>query len=565
MDSIKTALFQKLMHDKNYAEISRLSGMIHNESIVITEYAGSEPRLFKRDGKTHLLCPKDIDTVMESGVARAIETGEIFDDADAVDRHADFIQRTMLPLNAMGNSNVEEPKKMKIVIASVIGRMNPDGHVELSESDMERGSDVVKDIMHHHHHNDFGGHHVGDICAKHIGCGDHMHMPIDIRRDMFSLSKEIDSIADVDDLEENELEPSDIDFDDIKDKDEGMEEPRDNSVDDDDDDIDENNDDKDDDEDDESKSSEPDDDKNDNEEHVQESAKTTKRRLKSAFVLALITGGLSVLGLQHITLIELLCVVGMTTPAAYAMQNLFRSKREAEKISMEVLRLISRISRILLSDIDNERDERKATLKLKTYVGNLATECMYLDHQLKKRDDAKCVRNLMLRCESISRKLKSGLHSIDKKELESFLEAMKDVSEMLTGKPLDYIADKKTVNEYLSREVYCAKVVQEGVTLLKQPRRLKAIGREIVNYIPSQIMQVQDTHDQMVLVGYVSSQLEKVDFYLNCLDTDDGRYIVPHDKNYLLALQKELTDLLQRIMRLNPIVKYDRIWKPGIR
>ena len=360
MDSIKTALFKKLMHDKNYAEISRMGEVLHNRELVITEYDGSEPRLFKRDDETHLLCPHDIDMVMESGIARAIETGEIFDDADSVDRHADFIQKTMLPLNAMANSNVDEPKKMKIVIASVIGRMNPDGHVELSSNDMERGADVVKDMMHHHHHHDFGGNNIGDICSKHIGCHDHMHMPIDIRRDMFSLSKEIDSIADIDDLEESELEPSDIDFDDVKTKDEGMEEQRDNSIDDDDED--------------ESESSESDDNNTDNEEHV-----------------------------------------------------------------------------------------------------------------------------------------------------------------------------------------------QEGVTLLKQPKRLKAIGREIINYIPSQIMQIQDSHDQMVLVGYVSSQLEKVDFYLNCLDTDDGRYVVPHNKEYLLSLQKELTDLLQRILRLNPVVKYERIWKPGIR
>ena len=471
MDSIKTALFQKLVHDKKYDELSRMCGVIHgnSEKLVITEYAGSEPRLFKRDDEINLLCPVEMDAVMESGVARAIETGEIFDDADAVDRHADFIQKTMLPMNAIANANVEEPKKMKIVVASVIGRMNPDGRVELSGSDMDRGADVVKDIMaHHHHHGDFGGNHLGDICSKHIGCDGHMSMPLNIRKDMFSLSKEIDSIADIDDLEENELEPSDIDFDDIKTKDEGMEEQRDYSVDDDDDDE------KDTDETDDEKDSDDDD------ETVQEGSFTPAIGNLMNQVMQIVGDAFEFFG-------------GSFVPK-FMMQS-----KENKDVEIDVVANGANI---------------EVTPK---YKG--------IPDYMKKR---------------------KGL------AVSRAVNAIVEVA-------------KEFLQEHLSQQQAKPAMATESVTIFKQPRRLKALGREIVSYIPTQIMQVQDTHDQMVLVGYVASQLEKVDFYLNCLDTDDGRYIVPHDKNYLLTLQKELTDLLQRIMKLNPIVKYDRVWKPGIR
>lgn len=472
MDSIKTALFKKLVHDKNYDELSRLCGVIHSDSekLVITEYAGSEPRLFKRDDEINLLCPSEMDTVMESGVARAIETGEIFDDADAVDRHADFIQKTMLPLNAMANANVEEPKKMKIIVASVIGRMNPDGHVELSEGDMERGADLVKDIMHHHHHHgDFGGNHMGDICSKHIGCDGHMGMPLNIRRDMFSLSKEIDSIADIDDLEESELEPSDIDFDDIKTKDEGLEEQRDYSVEDDDDD-----------DDDKDESSENHEEHDDDEETVQE---------------------------------------GSFTPAIGNLMN------QVMQIVGDAFEFFggSFVPKFLMQSKANPDVE----INVVANGANIEVTPQYkgIPDYMKKR---------------------KGL------SISNAVNAVVEVA-------------KNFLSEHLPQQAAKPTMATESVTIFKQPRRLKALGREIVSYIPTQIMQVQDTHDQMVLVGYVASQLEKVDFYLNCLDTDDGRYIVPHDKNYLLTLQKELTDLLQRIMKLNPIIKYDRVWKPGIR
>ena len=63
-----------------------------------------------------------------------------------------------------------------------------------------------------------------------------------------------------------------------------------------------------------------------------------------------------------------------------------------------------------------------------------------------------------------------------------------------------------------------------------------------------------------MLAGYCSAKLELVDFYLNCIDTQDPRYLVPHNKQYLTQMQTELNDLLKRILQIKPINKYDRIW-----
>lgn len=535
MNTVYTELFQKLLHEKRFAELSKAASILHPDrgDLVIEEYDGDAPRLFKRNVETYVLCPYKLDVVQESGISRAIETGEIFDDADRVENHADFLQKTIMPMNAMANHGCCEPKKMKIVISGVIGKIGPDGSVSLDTTDMDNGAACIKDLM---------GCRPGEIestCDRHLGLTPHEHpmghahgpmeydhtsLPLDVRRDIHDVTKEIDDLLDVSDLSEDELN-----FDDLEDV----------EWDDDDDDDDEEHD--------ENKEYDEDDD----DENVQEAARTTKRRWKESFLGSLIgvgmLVGLDVLFGVPLTVLEALAVVGVATPLSFTLSNVFSSSHELVKVSNEVLQLISEISETLISDPSN--DER--TLKqLKKNVRNLRTECGYLMNQVHSRREFNAVKKLALESEAFYGTLKHDYGKIDPKLVTKFIEAMQEAAEVITGKPLKDIGKEEAVSE--------------AVTIMRQPKRLKTLGREIIGYVPTQIMQVQDTHDQMVLAGYVSSQLEKVDFYLNCLDVDDGRYIVPHDKQYLLQMQKDLTDLLQRILRLNPIVKYDRIWKPGI-
>ena len=105
---------------------------------------------------------------------------------------------------------------------------------------------------------------------------------------------------------------------------------------------------------------------------------------------------------------------------------------------------------------------------------------------------------------------------------------------------------------------------QEGF-LTKKPKKLKPIPiRDIVSYITIEIGAIQDSNDQAMLSGYTCSKLELVDFYLNVIDTQDERYIVPHDRNYLIAGQKQLNDLLTQILRIRPINRNDRVWRVNV-
>lgn len=98
----------------------------------------------------------------------------------------------------------------------------------------------------------------------------------------------------------------------------------------------------------------------------------------------------------------------------------------------------------------------------------------------------------------------------------------------------------------------------------KKPKKLKPIPRDIISYITIELNDIQDVNDQAMLSGYTCSKLELVDFYLNCIDTQDDRYIVPHTKSYLTQMQGELNKLLAAILKVKPINRNDRVWRVNV-
>lgn len=107
------------------------------------------------------------------------------------------------------------------------------------------------------------------------------------------------------------------------------------------------------------------------------------------------------------------------------------------------------------------------------------------------------------------------------------------------------------------------KFEQEGF-LLKKPKKLKPIPRDIVAYITSEMNAIRDANDQAMLSGYTCSKLELVDFYLNIIDTNDTRYVVPHSRDYLVQMQNDLNRLLTQILQIKPINRNDRVWKANV-
>ena len=134
----------------------------------------------------------------------------------------------------------------------------------------------------------------------------------------------------------------------------------------------------------------------------------------------------------------------------------------------------------------------------------------------------------------------------------------------------DFLPDEDIIDYEISAEEECGDLdtklgyKQEGF-ISKKPKQLKPIEmRSIIAYITTEKNAIRDTKDQSMLASYTCAKLETCDFYLSCIDMNDGRYIVPHDRASLIRYQSDLNRLLTEILKLKPVDKEDRVWKVDI-
>ena len=144
-----------------------------------------------------------------------------------------------------------------------------------------------------------------------------------------------------------------------------------------------------------------------------------------------------------------------------------------------------------------------------------------------------------------------------------------DVKNIQSVKPEDTVAvgdydvvdvdNEPNTDEEVEEGCKCDEPIQEG--FFNRPKKLKPISRDIIQYVNEQIRMISTSRDQAMLASYVSNKLEFVDFYITVIDTHDDRFIVPHTRDYLTNMQNDLNRLLNQILHVQPVNKYDRVWK----
>ena len=464
------------MHNKKYAaitEFAKINNDDRDESIIVNEYFGDEPRLMIRDKEIHILCPKEMSIVQENGIADSIANGTIFDDASLLNDQADYMQRTILPMNAIANKHGIEPKKIRVLITGVMGRINDDGNIEISLNDMENGKNFLHDVT-----SGTGCEHVNKMCDHYLGIKNntdrmegHCSLPLDVRRDIYDLTKEIDSITDVspeDEVTDEDFDPLGTKYDmneieTLHESSEPMEEEDDEK-----DDIDESESESTEDTEDEETESEPEED--------EEESETTDDD----------------------------------------------DEEEVEE------------------DEDNEEEESEVEDDDSALDNESEEEDKKNKKSKKKKEDDEVEDD-----------------EIEEEEPEEDIDEEEDKPKKRSNKKKkdDDEEEEEEIDEEEIEEMYYDESFRD-----RHPKRLKPIPRDIISYITIEMNAIKDSNDQAMIAGYCSAKLELVDFYLNCIDTQDNRYIVPHNKQYLVQMQTELNDLLKRILQIKPINKFDRIW-----
>ena len=529
MSSQRVDIVTQLLQNKNYDVISEYASIDHADKgkLIVSEYCGRSVRAYKdAEGNTRVMCPKNMDTIQEGHVANAIANGTIFDDADEVSRNAEMIEGTALPINGIINRGMDMPKHIRPMIAIVIGRMGEDGKFD-TEGGRTNGINFVKDLC-------CKDKDINDVCDNYLEKEPDEYYGHELGHEIHAMKPEVENIRDVD-YEDSISDDDMVDSYDGYDMEELESDPEDRDKDDDG--VEENDEDKDE----ESSDDESDDDEDNDAENFEGEDAEEEEMTQEAGNPYINTKSVSILykrwstknGEQYKPIAKFWDIVEKHVKASklqgygtdwtgYGTDFLYGIIFKNGNIPKEVIDDVKKA----FPDMKVDNSFSIPSSFEETYSGDTENiDSLYdkiwskgfLSHELEEfTDDGKCTIRVSYKNKAVQ---ESYIYDDDEEEM-----------------------------------------TQEGF-LSKKPKKLKPIPRDVVAYITVEMNAIHSSNDQAMLAGYTCSKIELVDFYLTCIDTQDARYIVPHNKQYLEQMKKDLENLLAQILRIRPINRTEQIWR----
>jgi len=458
MNSSFEKYIKAAMDSHKYDVVCEMANVIYPEKnkINIMQYPGNDVRVYKnREEEVQILCPRNISYVQESNLTKAISTGTIFDDADEVDKYAGFIVKTKMPIDAMTNKGLENPYKMQEIAGATMGVMGEDGDVEISDTDVQNGRNVIDDLL-DKDSKEFKD--VKNVVDDYLDNDNHEYgYDRDFTYDIQQLRDEIQQFKDSDISPEDSI--TDMDWDD---------------------------------------------------------------NWGSAT---------SIMG-DH-------------------------NDAEDEKTNDSEYKM----------DISDDDDDQKLDIDYKISEESGAG-CMSCNpsgggnvNTTMELDDPNTIPRPVM-SSGADVQSQTQIENADPIQTPS---TTPQPTNPTAGEPKDnkkmQPANPNDANTSPDADKMAPDVFHQEFSL-KRPKHLKAIDvRSIVAYVTVEMNAIKDSNDQAMLAGYVCSKLELIDFYITVLDTHDDRYVVPHSRQYLADGQRQLSDLLTKILKIRPIDKSERVWK----
>ena len=552
--SLITELIRKSIQDKDSHILEQVIHIAHPDqrykSYTVMEYDGDVPRLFGDDNSIEMLIPRELNTFYENAVVDAIESGSLFEDKEDIDHKVKYITMTHLPHLGMMHKHMDEPHEIPHAVGMVVGAMHPDGHFGSHDADMENGKNYMYDLTEHGDEKDTS---VMDLTHDYLDIKDRSGKgtPVKLKRSLAKVPEEIEQIKEVkaeDTVDEDDYDEIGLDHEeddnDTKDKhfDDALE-----------------------DDDDESDEEETDDDEDDED--------TDEEGDENGLIASYVGGKI----VKH----------AVKKGAKHAAKKAAKKavKRGIEKVKEH-------------EDEDDDEDHDKDSDKEKSIEKFLKSRSKDIDVDIEEENGdefSKSSRNEhddTIGFDGESAFDSSGNYSPDmnggiatKSDYEKSNTSERNTTNAFSmlnhsdssnssfetksqfGSVVQKFGSKKPsprTESYRYREYDEYEYYQETHAMLVKPKKLKPIPRDVIAYIITQKNAIRDSNDQAMIAGYCCSKLEMVDFYLNCLDTHDYRYIVPHNRQYLVQMQNDLNRCLQEILRVKPINRLDRVWRVNV-
>lgn len=192
---------------------------------------------------------------------------------------------------------------------------------------------------------------------------------------------------------------------------------------------------------------------------------------------------------------------------------------------------------------------------------NSFIKCIYTKYASPEKEKKKIV-------EDIKTLVKELRESCDPSDNISALKYLPEaVEQFLYG---EYDTSINTVmNKFINEQVdvYEMNNVDPDLRYVREKfgvKKLKRIPTDLVSYISIEAEAIETSNDKMMIASYCLGKLEIVEWYIELLDAGSEKYVVPHNKPYLVNVRTQLLRCYDKIMKTptrsnknRPIVSID--------
>ncbi len=81
-----------------------------------------------------------------------------------------------------------------------------------------------------------------------------------------------------------------------------------------------------------------------------------------------------------------------------------------------------------------------------------------------------------------------------------------------------------------------------------KPKKLKKILTDMVSYIQIETEAIKDFNDKQMISSYCLGKLDKVNWYIELLESGSDKYQVPHSMEQLMMIRDQLMECHKNIM-----------------
>ena len=110
----------------------------------------------------------------------------------------------------------------------------------------------------------------------------------------------------------------------------------------------------------------------------------------------------------------------------------------------------------------------------------------------------------------------------------------------LNGNPNSLIVTESKQDKWINDQI--DKITESYYTeaFLLGPKKMKRIDPADIDYIAISMDSIRTNDDRMMLISYIYSKMETIDYYISLIDSKNPRYVIPHSRETLVQMKERL-------------------------